>query len=237
MAERELEVLEQGITAVIPVYNAANFIQNCVQSLLDQTEPPCKIILVDDGSTDNTVELITRVMKFPEGQVIFTGFHKNKGANAARNFGMIGVKTEYSIILDADAMYYPKMLAKMKTVLDENKNIDWVYCNFHREYEDRPADMLMCGDFDSERLKKENYISMCSMFRTKIWKPMDENIKALQDWDFWLGQAQVGRKGKWIREPLFLAYVPKTGVTSRLKNNQEEYKKAYHAVKSKYHDC
>lgn len=234
MAERELEVFEQGITVVIPVYNGEKYIQKCIQSVLNQIEEPKYVIIVDDGSRDGSIGEIRKAANDVPNTFLCTFFHKNRGANAARNFGMLGVKTEYSIILDVDAVYYPKMFKKMKEELDKDASISFVYSNYHRIYSGRPGDMLLSIPFSKEVLLDHNYISMCSMFRTTIFKPFDEHITALQDWDFWLDKVTSGHKGKWINEPLFEAIMPDTGITMGLQKDAKKYKEARDAVKSKY---
>lgn len=96
------------VTAVIPAYNEENYINECIQTLLEQTYKPFEIIFIDDGSTDDTKEII-------KGYNIQLLEQEHKGPGAARNFGVSKAKGDIVIFVDADMKFdkdYVKNLVK-----------------------------------------------------------------------------------------------------------------------------
>ncbi|HEV8051797.1 MAG TPA: glycosyltransferase family A protein, partial [Parachlamydiaceae bacterium] len=85
------------ISVVIPAYNAEQFIGQTIQSVLDQTYPCHEIIVVDDGSTDSTKEVLKRF----DGSIRYL-YQQNKGPSAARNAGIQVAQGEFICFLDAD---------------------------------------------------------------------------------------------------------------------------------------
>jgi glycosyltransferase involved in cell wall biosynthesis len=95
-----------SIDVVIPAYNASRFIEETIRSLLAQTYLPRKIIIVDDGSTDNTVEII----KSFKSELIELISVENGGVSRARNIGIKASEAEYVSFLDADDIWEPSKL-------------------------------------------------------------------------------------------------------------------------------
>lgn len=106
-------------TAIITAYNAGKFVQNAIQSVLAQTEPPLEILVVDDGSSDDTSEVVQR---FPVQYI----YRRNGGPAAARNTGARNAHGEWVAFLDHDDTWYPeKSAAQLKYASSE---IDAIYC-------------------------------------------------------------------------------------------------------------
>ena len=115
------------ISVVIPVYNAAQFITKAVDSALKQKEVK-EILLVEDGSKDNSLDLcrhladnysIIRLLQHPD--------HKNHGASASRNLGLIHAKSEYIAFLDADDFYLSDRFRKDFEIFNKFPDADGVY--------------------------------------------------------------------------------------------------------------
>ena len=88
------------ISVIVPVYNAEKYIDRCLNSIVNQTYKNLEVILVDDGSTDNSKKIYDRFQK--EDNRIKVIYQNNKGASAARNLGIIISKGEYISFVDAD---------------------------------------------------------------------------------------------------------------------------------------
>jgi glycosyltransferase involved in cell wall biosynthesis len=112
------------ISIIIPTYNHKNELPQCLRSLKKQTYKDFEIIVVDDGS-DYDVSTITNEFPFIRLYTL-----KHQGAPAARNFGFLKSKGEYVIFLDDDIILFPEMLGEMKTVLDNDISIAYVYSAF-----------------------------------------------------------------------------------------------------------
>lgn len=190
------------ISIVIPVYNRGDKIKYCFDSLLQQTFRDIEVIVVNDGSTDNSEEKILQYRPlFEEKEIPFSYIKQNnQGAPVARNKGAKESKGEFLLFCDADAILYPQFLEITRRALIEAPGISFVYSNF---FWGRKKFKLF--PFDKEKLKRMPYIHTMSLIRKKDFPPRawDENIKKLQDWDLWLTMTERGCKGKWVNKTLF----------------------------------
>jgi glycosyltransferase involved in cell wall biosynthesis len=116
------------ISVIIPAYNAGNTIENTLKSLIYQTITDFEAIIVNDGSTDNTVEKIQNVLKDVNFQWKLIS-QINQGVSAARNRGLIEAKGDYVCFLDADDYYAETFFEKMYNKAKEN-DADIVFCNY-----------------------------------------------------------------------------------------------------------
>ena len=115
------------ISVIIPAYNVENFIRKAIISSLEQKEV-AEVIIVDDGSSDNTMELIKELQKTNSKVKIFThSNHINKGRSATRNLGIKKALYSYIAFLDADDYYLKDRFTKDKNIFDNDKTIEGVY--------------------------------------------------------------------------------------------------------------
>src|SRR5699024_5196319 len=104
-----------SLSVIIPAYNVAEYLRQALQSLRDQIVPPDQIILVNDGSTDNTLE-IANLFDFPCDYRIFsTG---NRGQGPARNLGIKNSFCEYVYFFDSDDRLSPHFVKQIKSYLN-----------------------------------------------------------------------------------------------------------------------
>lgn len=94
------------ISIIIPVYNCSQYLEDCVKSIDDQTYKNIEIIIIDDGSTNDTSNIITRTVSKYKNVTAY--YQNNSGAGVARNLGLSYAKGEYIAFLDADDFYYDK---------------------------------------------------------------------------------------------------------------------------------
>ena len=122
------------VSVIVPVYNVEKYITRCLTSLINQTLDDLEIILVNDGSQDNSEQII-RQFKRKHNNIIYVT-KENGGLSSARNFGLIYATGEYVAFLDsddyADRTTYQKMYEKAKAT-----NSDYVECDFIWQYPDR----------------------------------------------------------------------------------------------------
>lgn len=112
------------VSVIIPTHNRAYILSRAIQSVLDQTYQGFEIIVVDDGSTDNTEDLIKR---YNDKRVIYYRQKVNKGVASARNIGINLAKAEYIAFQDSDDVWYPYKLDKIMKVFEDFGNIDFIY--------------------------------------------------------------------------------------------------------------
>jgi glycosyltransferase involved in cell wall biosynthesis len=102
-----------NISVVIPLYNKRSDVEGCLRSVFSQTEPPYEIIVVDDGSTDGSADLVQSLY----GDRITLIRQENRGVSTARNTGIKYSSEEYICLLDADDQWLPKYLETMKQLI------------------------------------------------------------------------------------------------------------------------
>ena len=114
------------VSVITPTFNCATFLDRAIQSVVDQTYNDYEIIVVDDGSTDETPELIERW----QGKVICLS-QSNAGPSAARNLGIARSQGEFIAYLDADDMWYPGKLEQQVAFLDRHQECGLVHSDLH----------------------------------------------------------------------------------------------------------
>jgi glycosyltransferase involved in cell wall biosynthesis len=124
------------ISVVIPAYNYGRFISDALRSIISQTRAPNEIIVVDDGSTDSTEEVVSQF-----GERVKYVRQKNAGVCAARNRGAIESTGDLIAFLDADDTWAPTSLEKQVAVFEKNENIGLVHCGL-REFDSATGETI-----------------------------------------------------------------------------------------------
>lgn len=116
------------VSIITPCYNSAEFIEETIQSVLNQTYENWEWLITDDLSKDNTVEIIR---KYNDPRIKLVALEKNGGAGNARNNSLERAQGRYIAFLDSDDLWYPEYLETMTDYMQEN-NVELVYCNYSR---------------------------------------------------------------------------------------------------------
>jgi glycosyltransferase involved in cell wall biosynthesis len=197
---------ERGLVSIIiPCHNQGHFLQACLDSLTDQEYRPLEIIIVDDGSSDNTKNIMQTYQEVQKSGVIVKCIYQSKrGAQAARNVGCRQARGEFIQFLDADDILFPRKLSEQAMVFKNNSEADVIYGN---------GQYLIDGF--GTTLKKGRIISMgptMDMIGTMLsgaeWVPpfsylsrksavqrcgpWNEEIQILQDFEYFLRMAIRG---------------------------------------------
>lgn len=115
------------VSIIIPVYNAANYVAQAVESALAQPET-AEVILIEDGSSDDSLQVCQKLAeKYKKVSLLQHLGGVNKGAGASRNLGMQNAKYDYIAFLDSDDFYLPGRFAVAKEILNKTPNCDGVY--------------------------------------------------------------------------------------------------------------
>lgn len=127
--------MEEKISVIIPVYKAEEFLTRCLESILTQTYNNLEIILIDDGSPDNSGKICDEYAK--KDKRIKVIHKQNEGVSVARNIGIENSTGKYITFIDSDDWIdkyaYEKMLEQMK-----KNNVDVVKCGFFKDFEEMP---------------------------------------------------------------------------------------------------
>ncbi|MBA2880795.1 glycosyltransferase involved in cell wall biosynthesis [Desulfosalsimonas propionicica] len=118
------------ISFVIPTYNYGNFLERCLASVFQQDYGDYEVIVVDDGSTDNTIDVISRIQQqYPEKKIDYI-FQKNAGPSVARNNGVAKAAGEYVWCLDADDQLIDGAVRKMVRAAEINPQAWLLFSGF-----------------------------------------------------------------------------------------------------------
>src|SRR3989344_2991098 len=194
-----------AIDVVIPAYNGENFILDALKSAINQTLPPHKIIIVDDGSTDKTNEMVSEYAKTSKINIEIIK-KTNGGLSSARNAGIKASNAEFVAFLDADDMWDKEKLEKQLDVFQntEFKNLGLVYCDYdliktngEKDIESYkvPLDKKARGFVFKKILQTNKILSSSSgvLIKRNVFNIVgffDENLRFAEDWDMWIRIAE-----------------------------------------------
>lgn len=195
------------ISIIIPTYQHGNTILDTLESIFSQTYQDFEVIVVNDGSTDDTKnKLEIAQKKWPNRIKVIN--QERKGANAARNRGFQESRGDFLFFCDADVELKKNCLEEMLKVLKENPKSSYVYSSFKFGWK-----VFSSFPFDPEKLKKMPYISMMSLIRREHFPGFDESLTKFQDWDLWLTMLENGYQGVFIPKVLFNVRPRKIGIS------------------------
>lgn len=117
------------VTVIMPCYNAAPFVEEAVMSVIDQSYPEVELVVVDDGSTDNSPAIVELLVTANPGRVRL--IHQDQqGPYVARNLGLAQASGEFVAFLDADDWWREDLLEKLHAALMENSSAALAYCGW-----------------------------------------------------------------------------------------------------------
>lgn len=176
------------VSVVITCYNYADYVEQAIKSILQQTYKNIELIIIDDGSTDKSLDIIT---KYRDSAKIVS--RKNKGIVYTRNEAIQLAKGRYLCFLDADDYFDQDFIGNMVDIAEQTK-ADVVYPNW-RIFGDRD-EKIKFPEFDVQKLiKHEIHCTAESLIRVEaIGDSRFENEVVAEDWDFFLGLALKGKR-------------------------------------------
>ncbi len=194
--------LTPKVSVVIPCYNHGEYIDEAVESVLNQTCRDFEIIIVNDGSTDEGTNLKLRAYDRPRTRVMHT---RNMGLPSARNNGIREAKGEFILPLDADDRIGAAYMEEALKVFESRPNTGIVYCE--AAYFGTRDGAWDTWEFSFERILLENMIFCSAFFRRADWEKSGgyrpNMVYGFEDWDFWLSLIELGREVYKIPRKLF----------------------------------
>ena len=204
-----------NFSVVIPLYNKESFIGKTIQSVLNQTIQDFEIIIINDGSTDASLEKVGLIND--ERLAVFTT--KNQGVSHARNYGIQKAKGHYIAFLDADDYWEPEFLENIQGLIQKHPNesvfasalkIKTSKATYNAAYKDikRNSQVCIVDYFEASQDHSILHCS-CSVFKKKALEQIgdfDENLITSEDTDFWI---RTGFKFKvvFLNKPLAIHQV------------------------------
>ncbi len=228
---------ESRVTAIVTTYNAERYLPRCVESILRQTHPNVRIVIVDDCSTDGTAELAARY----EGRVLLIRQTVNKGPAAGRTAGLMTVDTEYVTFLDADDYWEPTFVETTLHFIDEHPDLvavstanckeDWNGQRHYRPLLDEQdkayygSEGAVCPNFYEFWVKYNAVLTGTVMMRTNVARETGgqrEDLRLTEDLEFWGYLASFGAWG-FIPQPLFVTDLRVLTPSERLRKFSHRY--------------
>ena len=186
------------VSVIMPLYNAAPFVGEALESVVASTYRPLEVVVVNDGSTDDSLRVVQEFAeKHKEVRVLSQA---NAGASAARNKAIRASKGVYILPVDADNRIDPRYIEEAVEVLEKRPEVRVVSCRADF-FGDRTGEWVF-PPFSKELLARKNMIDTCAMYRRADWdKTLGymETCAAREDWDLWLSLFELG--GEFVRLP------------------------------------
>lgn len=200
------------VSVVIPTHNREILLKRAINSVINQSYTNLEIIIVSDGSTDNTKSTVENYMNF-DSRVKFIDYYPAKGGNVARNIGIKNTTGEYTAFLDDDDEWDKDKIKKQLELINNDKAIGLVYTWANIIFEKENVSYKSRSDKEGDLSKiilLENCIGTTSsvLVSSKILKEVgmfDENLPALQDFELWIRITQKTKVGV-IKETLINYY-------------------------------
>jgi GT2 family glycosyltransferase len=191
-----------SISIVIPCFNYGRFLAEAIESALSQTRSPDEVVVIDDGSTDCTPEVIARFAKYPAVRAIRQA---NQGAIATFNRGIRASQGAFFVLLSADDRLDPRFLERTVPLLAADPRAGFAYTGyrvFGARHRVRPA-----LPFSRARLARRPYFTASALIRRAAFDSAhgfsDEMAIGYEDWDLFLGLIEHGWHGIAVPEALF----------------------------------
>ncbi|MDO6758754.1 glycosyltransferase family A protein [Tamlana sp. 2_MG-2023] len=180
------------ISVIITCFNYSEYVTDALESVSLQSLEDFECIIVDDGSTDNSKDVINQWIK-KDARFIYY-YQENSGVSSARNKAISLSQSKYILPLDADDMISGNYLEECYKIISSNINVKVVYGSSYLL--NKPKKSWNLGVYNYENLLYQNMIHCSAVFKKDDWNEIggyDINLKkGLEDWEFWINLLKKG---------------------------------------------
>ena len=212
------------VSVVIPCYNQAKYLPLAVESVVAQTYGNWEILIVNDGSRDDTSEVSRKLIAKHRGKRIRLIEKTNGGLAHARNTGIREAAGEYILPLDSDDMIHPEMLSRTVHVLEIDRTFSIAHTDTYMFGTVNQLVQKMPIDFPA--ICKENFMNYCSLYRKRVWEEVGgynhNMVHGYEDWDFWIGCGERNHFAAHVQEPLFFYRVKEESMLTNAREHDLE---------------
>ena len=182
------------VSVIIPTYNKSQYLREAIKSVLNQTYKNIEVIVVDDGSTDNTKEIVE---SFNDSRIIYI-FQENKGPAIARNTGIKKAQGEYIAFLDSDDLWLKEKLEKQVDFMEKNSEIGLLGTGCY-EVTDKGKIIgkkifpIKNKILQKDLIKYNSFIQSSVMIRKEVFDKVglyDKSFRESEDYELWLRIAE-----------------------------------------------
>jgi glycosyltransferase involved in cell wall biosynthesis len=226
------------ISIIIPAYNSEKYITETINSVLTQTYTDWELIIIDDGSTDNTAEIVKQFCEKDDRIKYY--YQENSGVSSARNLGIEKAEGNIIAFLDADDVWLEDNLSEKNKVLSDNTDVDWVFSQII--YFSQKKEVV---DNNIEDINKLNWLDSLLLWKGEVKTTpsniivkrkclksgirFDTNLSTAADQDFCI-QLAAKYRGRYIAKPLVKYRIVENSMSSNIflmeKDHIRVYKKA-----------
>ncbi len=198
-----------SVSVIIPCHNAEDTILETIESLFKQTYETWEAILVNDGSTDNTLNIINELSKKDKRIKVFS--QPKSGVSVARNKGIDLANYEYILFLDSDDLILPEHLKTLTDALAAEPKYGAAYCSWNRLSMNgeiiKGNEAIVSGDIFPLLVKDCILTIHTCIIKKELIKSLngfDTSLTTCEDWDLWQRVARTGAKFKAVNKPMAL---------------------------------
>lgn len=198
----------------MPTYNSENFISESIESIQKQTYTNWELLITDDCSTDNTVEIINSFLK-KDNRIKLFKLNKNSGAGLARNFSIQKSKGKYISFCDSDDIWKNLKLEKQLNFI-RAEGLVFTYSSFFKLSKIGLL-KIDCPEYLTiSKILKNNYIGCSTAIydREKLGKLNMPSVRKRQDWALWIDILKLIKETKGLKDPLVIIKEREDSVSS-----------------------
>ena len=219
------------VTVYITNFNYGKFIKQAIESVLKQTEQSFELIIIDDGSTDNSKEIIEKYKDLKNIRIVY---QKNKGLNVTNNIALRAARGKYIVRLDADDYFSPNALELLLEKLESDSMLGMVFPDYFLvDTQGEVLERQKRHDFDNEvKLFDQAAHGACTMIRVQFLREIggyDESFSCQDGYELWVKFTSKFKVSN-INEPLF--YYRKHG--KNLTSNEDRILDTRATINSKF---
>jgi glycosyltransferase involved in cell wall biosynthesis len=213
------------VSVVIPCFNYGHFLAEALESVLAQSQPADEVIIVDDGSTDDSRDVARALIaKHPSAPIQLICQNNCGSPGITRNAGIERATGEYILCLDADDRLGPDYLMLCAAALDDNPSAAIAYSNYRTFGEEET--LVEAPPWDARRELEGNFIPTASMFRREAWEQAGGYGPWVshEDWDLWVGCIERGWQGVHVEGAMWFYRVQSSGIYLTNLHRDQEHK-------------
>lgn len=220
----------EKVSIIMPCYNDGKYIEEAVQSILNQTYENIELIIVDDGSTDKeTKQILSSLEENVKIKLLHT---QHRGPARARNIGIEYAQGTYIMPVDSDDTIASSYIEKAVSVLSHHPQIGVIYC--YADLFGEKTGRWDLPEYSFEQMLRENIVFVSALFRKEDWVRAggfsEQFIYGLEDYDFWLSILELGRDIYQIPEVLFHYRIKSVSRTTHLHTDLDKVKNTYRLI-------
>ncbi len=226
------------VTVVVPLYNYESYVLEALDSVYEQSVGPLDLVVVDDGSTDRSLEVATawaerKAARF--NRVVVLKHRSNHGLAHCRNAGFDAAETPYVLPLDADNKLLPHCCDRLLDTM-RSSHVGFVYGTIQRFGDE--TSFVSDRPYDPQRLVAGNYIDAMALVSKEAWVMVGGyqriKIAGVEDYDFWCRIAEHGLSGAWCADVVALYRVHRSSMLRTQTNVDSNHRELMEIMASRH---